>query len=109
MLAGSLAAVAMGVVADRFAERMKWIVLSLYTAAALCFVCFALLGARILPIGGAPPALWQIYAAYIGGGMCLNGAIPLFFELAVEVTFPLSESTSAGAIMLLSNLVQVSL
>lgn len=107
MLAGSVAAVATGVVADRFAARMKCIVLAMYAAAALCFLWFALLGARILPPGGGAPALWQIYAAYIGGGMWLNGAIPLFFELSVEVTFPIGESTSAGAIMLLSNLVQV--
>jgi FLVCR family MFS transporter len=39
--------------------------------------------------------------------MFLNGAIPLFFELVVEVTFPIGEATTAGTMMLLSNLIQV--
>ena len=39
--------------------------------------------------------------------MLLNGAIPLFFELTVECTFPIAEGASAGVIMLVDNLIQV--
>lgn len=101
-LAGSVAAVLMGVLADRFAKRMKWIVLGMYFGATVCFLWFALLGARVLPF-----SIWQLYVSFIGGGMFLNGAIPLFFELVVEVTFPIGEATTAGTMMLLSNLIQV--
>lgn len=101
-LAGGVVGIAVGALADRFAGRMKLFILVCYAGAALCFLWFALLCAGVVP-----RTSWQLYASYIVGGMLLNGAIPLFFELTVECTFPIAEGASAGMIMLIDNLIQV--
>ena len=74
----------------------------MYSGAAACFLWFALLCSGVLPY-----STWQLYGSYIAGGMLLNGAIPLFFELTVECTYPVAEASSAGLIMLVDNLIQV--
>ena len=101
-LAGGVVGISVGALADRFAGRMKLFILACYAGAALCFLWFALLCAGVIP-----RTSWQLYASYIVGGMLLNGAIPLFFELTVECTFPIAEGASAGMIMLIDNLIQV--
>ena len=101
-LAGGVVGIAVGALADRFAGRMKAFILFCYSGAAVCFLWFALVCAGVLP-----RSTWQLYASYICGGMLLNGAIPLFFELTVECTFPIAEGASAGVIMLVDNLIQV--
>ena len=35
--------------------------------------------------------LVELYAASILQGLCNNGAIPLFYELAIENTYPITE------------------
>jgi FLVCR family MFS transporter len=45
----------------------------------------------------------QVYASNIIGGMCLNGAIPLFYELGAESAFPVSEGVVGGFLTWLNN------
>jgi FLVCR family MFS transporter len=49
-----------------------------------------------------------MYISGIVGGCLLNAPIPLFFELALEVSFPeIPEARAAGSISLLNNTMQV--
>ena len=45
----------------------------------------------------------SFYASSILGGLFINSTIPLFFEMAVEAAFPISEGIAAVLIMLLNN------
>lgn len=46
----------------------------------------------------------QVYISNIVGGMSLNGAIPLFYELGAESGFPVSEGVVGGFLTWLNNL-----
>lgn len=46
----------------------------------------------------------QVYISNIVGGMSLNGAIPLFYELGAESAFPVSEGVIGGFLTWLNNL-----
>lgn len=46
----------------------------------------------------------QVYISNIVGGMSLNGAIPLFYELGAESAFPVSEGVVGGFLTWLNNL-----
>ena len=45
-----------------------------------------------------------LYLTSVIGGLCLNGAIPLFFELAVESSYPVSEGINTGAMTFSNNI-----
>lgn len=45
-----------------------------------------------------------MYISNIVGGMSLNGAIPLFYELGAESAFPVSEGVVGGFLTWLNNL-----
>ncbi|KAK4304038.1 hypothetical protein Pmani_023987 [Petrolisthes manimaculis] len=68
-----------------------------------CFYWFFLLS-----WGTIPATLWQIYASVVGG-MSFNFACsPLFFELAVEISYPCSEVIVGGLVTGMNNLVGLS-
>ena len=45
---------------------------------------------------------WQ-YVTSISGSTCVNAAIPLFFELAVEGTYPIAEGLTTTGLTVLQN------
>ena len=47
--------------------------------------------------------LVSLYIAATLGGLLLNGSIPLFYELAVEATYPIAEGTTTGILILMNN------
>lgn len=47
--------------------------------------------------------LASIYTACIIGGFCINGSIPLLYELTIECTYPIPETVSIGALSLVNN------
>lgn len=44
-----------------------------------------------------------LYISATLGGLFVNGAIPLFYELAVETTYPIAEGTTTGILTLMNN------
>ncbi len=106
-LFGCIGAVFLGRVNDRRPGQIKkWILLNLLVAS----ICFIVFGAQVLGFlspGGPMVRKITLFASGILGGFCINAPIPLFFELAVEQTFPLmSGSTSASVLSLLVTLIQ---
>ena len=70
---------------------MKAILLCLFILASVGFTVFSLMCVKIIP-----PSLGVLYATSAIGGLCLNGAIPLFFELSVEASYPVAEGINTG-------------
>ena len=121
--AGCLMGIALGAVSDKFAGRMKaWIVV-MYAGGFLCFGWFTLMccgGGASADSGGSAGlgatggglcsyvdySLTRVYIAIIGGGLCLNGTIPLFYELCMETTYPIKEGSTAGFLVLIPNFLQ---
>ena len=102
-LAGCAAGIGGGWVAGLpFARRRKKrFVLWIYIGASISLTLFSLACIDIIPREKS-----ILYVTAIAAGICLNAPVPMFFELCVEETYPLPESTSVGVLVLLLNLVQ---
>lgn len=81
---------------------MKLIVIALLTGATASLTIFTLICAGILPY--SKPVL---FITCILGGLFVNGTIPLFFELAVESTYPVAEGITSGFLTFSNNFLQV--
>ena len=46
----------------------------------------------------------SLYLTMIFGTVCLNGGIPLFFELVCENCYPIAEGVTNGFLTLLNNI-----
>ena len=108
ILGGVVGGIAVPVLADWLAVRhgtpppLKELIVYMYAGASVAFGCFALQCAEVL----LPRTLGWIYVSAVVGGACLNGTIPLFYELCVETTFPIGEGSTEAFLVLLQNLVQ---
>ena len=49
----------------------------------------------------------SMYAAAILASVCVNGGVPLFYELTCESCFPVAEGIIGGYLTLLNNLVGI--
>ena len=108
-IAGAVAGVVLGVGADRVpAGKRKGLLVGTCAVATLCFVGFALVCApALLPPSWTPTVdgrLVWMYATCIGGSAAVNAAIPLYFELAVEATYPVAEGLTTTSFTVLMNL-----
>jgi len=50
---------------------------------------------------------YVIIIVIIISGFTLNASIPIFYELGVEITYPIPEGTSAGLLTIMMNLVSL--
>ena len=46
----------------------------------------------------------HLYASVILQGICVNGPIPLFYEMAIEANYPISENVTSGMLSVSYNL-----
>jgi hypothetical protein len=53
-----------------------------------------------------PYSLGRVYWACIGGGLCINAAIPLIYELSMETTWPIAEGSVCGFLVLAQGILQ---
>ena len=98
---------AVGPVMDRmpfFKQRFKLLLLLLLLASALLFTWFTL----SLPIPGSsetllPASFGTLAAAIVLCGFFLGATNPIYYTMGVELTFPVSEGTSAGVVSLFNN------
>ena len=81
---------------------MKLIVIALLTGATASLTVFTLICAGTLPYSKA-----VLYLTSIFGGFFVNGTIPLFFELAVESTYPVAEGITSGFLTFSNNFLQI--
>lgn len=81
---------------------MKTITLVLLFGATASLLVFSLICVRIIPYSEG-----LLYFTCALGGFCVNGTIPLFFELSVESTYPVPEGITSGFLTFSNNFVQI--
>lgn len=81
---------------------MKLIVIALLTGATASLSIFTLICAGIIPYSKL-----VLFITSILGGLFVNGTIPLFFELAVESTYPVAEGITSGFLTFSNNFLQM--
>lgn len=97
---GCLAAIIIGRIADVLVGHMKMMVLILVAGNVLSTFVFLLIANGFMPC-----TTLSLYATCIIQGFFLNGAIPLYFELAMESTYPITETMTSGVMNLTYNIV----
>ncbi|XP_050395913.2 solute carrier family 49 member 4 isoform X2 [Patella vulgata] len=97
--AACVAALVVARFADVFSKRLKLFIFILYTVGTVFIIWFALASAQILPTSTA-----VFYLTVIMGVMALNASVPLLFELACELAYPIGEGTTNGVMTILNNL-----
>ncbi|BFZ06529.1 hypothetical protein BsWGS_09568 [Bradybaena similaris] len=77
--------------ADLFTRQMKLFLLVFYSLATVAILWLTLVVLDIIPFDEV-----SIYAAVILAGVFLDGGSPLFFELTIEVSYPVGEGVTSG-------------
>lgn len=91
-----------------FKRKYKWTIIILLFVANVYMIifslCFPLFGTyRYYPILSSGP--WLVGVIILGTGFLYGCAIPLYYELSVELTFPINSSVSASIITIILNIV----
>lgn len=81
---------------------MKLIVIALLAGATASLAIFTLICA-----GKIPYSKIVLFITSVLGGLFVNGTIPLFFELAVESTYPVAEGITSGFLTFSNNFLQI--
>ncbi|XP_033733340.1 solute carrier family 49 member 4 homolog isoform X2 [Pecten maximus] len=98
-MAGCVSGLVIARFADIFMKQMKVFLIGLFILGGGSFVWLTLLCNQTIAFSTV-----QLYASSIMGGMFLNGTIPLFYELACEASYPVSEGLAGGFMTWLNNL-----
>ncbi|XP_052804242.1 solute carrier family 49 member 4 homolog isoform X2 [Mya arenaria] len=85
--------------ADMFARHIKWILIGLFMSGGLCFVVFVLALISIVP-----KTTGVLFSTYIIANLLMGASVPLFFEMACEVTYPIAEGITNLVLTLLNNI-----
>lgn len=109
-VAGIVGGIGLGVVADHGRTtpgRRKALLVGACALSCACFAVFAMAcSPSLLPkpwVHATSARLAIMYATSITGSMAINAAIPLYFELAVEATYPIAEGMTTTALTLQQN------
>jgi FLVCR family MFS transporter len=95
VMGGCMAGVISGRIADIFPGHIRQIIMVLYVCATLCFGWFTLTCWKVLPF-----SLASVYVSTCAAGFFMYGTSGLYFELAIEVTFPISDACVASVLSL---------
>ncbi|XP_052078010.1 solute carrier family 49 member 4-like [Mytilus californianus] len=86
IIAGCLSSVIISRFADIFNKHLRMFLICIYIGSFIGFLWFTLLVNDIIPNSTV-----SLYVAIILGTICLQAASPLYFEMACEVCYPVSE------------------
>ncbi|CAG2196757.1 DIRC2 [Mytilus edulis] len=86
IIAGCISSVIISRFADIFNKHLRMFLICIYIGSFIGFLWFTLLVNDILPNSTV-----SLYVAIILGTICLQAASPLYFEMACEVCYPVSE------------------
>ncbi len=87
MIFQAVGATVVALAMDHFRDKIKLSVMALLTVSFLCFAWLALISFEIIPY-----SLGQLYVAVVVGTSSFYACFPLFFELAIMISYPISES-----------------
>ncbi len=98
ILTGNLSGIVAGICADIFKRRLKLFVFLLYALAAASIGCF------ILIYKGLIHSIPLLYISLILGAIGIVSPTPIFFELACDTTYPVSEGITNGIFTTINNI-----
>lgn len=98
VIAGAISGISLSLMADKLGA-LKLLIILLFVVATGGFTVFSL-----LCVGVIQHTMSLFYLTSVVGGLCLNGSIPLFFELAVESSYPVAEGINTGAMTFSNNI-----
>lgn len=99
IIASSIFPVFYGHIMDQFHGHMRTNLVFLMGVATACFFWFLLLS-----YGAVPTSTWQVYVSVMGALTFNYTTIPLFYELAVEMAYPVPEILVSGILTAADNL-----
>jgi len=102
VLGQCLLSMAAGLLTDRLRHRIKATLLVLLATSTAAFLWLTLM---CLPSSPVAHSLPRLYAAIIIATSAAYSCCPLFFEMTVELAYPVNESTVAGFLTAMNNLV----
>eukprot|EP01119_Soliformovum_irregulare_P010322 TRINITY_DN2538_c0_g1_i3.p1 TRINITY_DN2538_c0_g1~~TRINITY_DN2538_c0_g1_i3.p1 ORF type:complete len:459 (-),score=116.12 TRINITY_DN2538_c0_g1_i3:32-1408(-) len=105
-IAGIIGGILVGILGDTlFKRKFKWVILVLlFLSTVLCLFFTLSLPSFFSTHPLIPNSYWSIVLSIIFAGLFVGSAAPLFLELGAEITFPISEGSSAAVITLVNNL-----
>ncbi|EDQ87390.1 uncharacterized protein MONBRDRAFT_27200 [Monosiga brevicollis MX1] len=98
ILSGCVSGVIMSRVADRLGGKMKLMLVVMNLLGGGFAIWFSLMCTHTLPF-----RLDLAYISSIACGCLVNASMPLFFEIAVEVAYPISEATTTTMLTTMNN------
>lgn len=105
-MSGIVGGIAIGMLGDTlFKRKFKGMLIVMFALSCLLFVYFSLSFPSVVskkPL--VPNKEWIIIASITLGGLFLGSTNPIFFELGAEITFPISEGSSAALITIWNNI-----
>ncbi|XP_078324118.1 solute carrier family 49 member 4 homolog isoform X2 [Crassostrea virginica] len=99
ILAGCVGSVVLAKFADIFSRHMKMFLLLLYGGGTVSFVWFTL-----LINGTIKESTYSLYTAIVLATLLLNASVPLYYEMACEVTYPVAEGITNFVLTLVNNI-----
>jgi FLVCR family MFS transporter len=99
IIAGSVGALVFSRINDCLPRHTKSILLILMFGAAAAFTWFLFMCLKIFPLSRV-----TLYLSATAGGLFVNGAVPLFYEVAAETAYPIPEDVSLGMLTLMNNM-----
>jgi len=100
-LAGTVAGILSGRVADKLPGHLARLIALCYVFASGGMIWFTLICFEVLPY-----SLVQVYIAASLTGFAMYATYPLFFELVIETTFPIPEACSSAFLVMTQAFVQ---
>jgi len=110
---GLILGILAGVAADRVKTvpgRLKWFLVATVAVSGACFAAFATLLSGVTSSGGTPwstGGIWLVTSLFAFGIASWCAAIPIFFDLAAEHTYPVPEGAMLMGMTVSMNIVAV--
>jgi FLVCR family MFS transporter len=93
-LAGAIGGLVSGYVADKLPKNLARLIAGLYLTSSGAMVWFTLICLQI-----APYSVPAVYISSISVGFFMYGTYPLFFELVMEIVFPIPEACASAILV----------
>ncbi|XP_065930819.1 solute carrier family 49 member 4 isoform X2 [Magallana gigas] len=97
-IGGTLFGMVLSRLSDIFHRKMKVIMMAMFSIATVFFLLFILMLIEVVP-----NEHWLFYFTYIAACVMTSGAQPLYYEIACENLFPVSEAVISGFLAFLLN------
>ncbi|XP_033744298.1 solute carrier family 49 member 4 homolog [Pecten maximus] len=100
IIAGCFGCLVMARLSDMFSKHIRQILIFLYSVAFLDYLWFNLILVDIIP-----RSIAHIYVSIIVGTLVVNASVPLWMEMACEITYPIAEGITTVVMLMVLNIV----